>query len=174
MDASSCSRPSFKNRWKQWIWRQHDNSCVSMRSTLFFSLFSSTLSPIISELPSNAFPCCCQNPCDYLWPPQISSSMMFSVQSGAWLAHTREYQCHAGWIWVTTVITRRQWQLDKHPLADVQRMFQTHSCSTSRGVKLLSFLISWESGCKKDSRPFSPTTASKKKLQPSRDPLRVR
>ena len=46
---------------------------------------------------------------------------------------------------------------DKHLLAGMQCMFQTHSCSTSRGVKLLSFLISSELGCKGLEALYSTT-----------------
>lgn len=69
--------------------------------------------------------------------------MMFSMQSGlGW--PTPETECH-----VSNHGNHSQTvTADKHLLASAQSMFQTHSCSTSQEVKLLSFLISSKLGCK--------------------------
>lgn len=94
--------------------------------------------------------------------PSIGHSAMFSVQSGlGW--PTPGTECHAGWILYdfTTAITRRQWQLTSIYWPARRACFRHTHARCHGGVKILSFLISSELGCKGLRRPSSRTTALK-------------
>lgn len=98
------------------------------------------------------------------YDPTIIYSMMFLMQSRiGWPTHV---PC-----WLDMNFRSNHWQTvtaDEHILASMQCMYQTHSCSTSGEVKLLSCLISSELGCKV---PY--LNNSTERHQPSCDPLSV-